>query len=222
MADLNLPVVVFLIVLLTQLVAWVGKTALQEFAFGAYTRFFLAGTQSRQKRLRAQVLQDKAELAKTSSQDEFAKWAKLRRKVDKGLADLETTNTSLSSARAAFGLRFSSLIWVVTTGASFFLVWWYRRVPVFWLPAGWVPGPVAWVLAFPGAPRGSVSVGAWSTVCKQVLLTAEGIVKALLAPTPVAEAVPVPAQMSEKGGMAMPMRDVPAAKIEEIHTEELD
>ncbi|KLT40083.1 protein GET1 [Cutaneotrichosporon oleaginosum] len=195
MADLNLPVVVFLIVLLTQLVAWVGKTALQEFAFGAYTRFFLAGTQSRQKRLRAQVLQDKAELAKTSSQDEFAKWAKLRRKVDKGLADLETTNTSLSSARAAFGLRFSSLIWVVTTGASFFLVWWYRRVPVFWLPAGWVPGPVAWVLAFPGAPRGkarattkltpgSVSVGAWSTVCKQVLLTAEGIVKALLAPTP--------------------------------------
>jgi hypothetical protein len=35
------------------------------------------------------VLADKADLAKTSSQDEFAKWAKLKRKLDKGLADLE-------------------------------------------------------------------------------------------------------------------------------------
>lgn len=35
------------------------------------------------------MLADKAELAKTSSQDEFAKWAKLKRKLDKGLADLE-------------------------------------------------------------------------------------------------------------------------------------
>jgi hypothetical protein len=32
MANLNLPVVVFLLVLLTQIVAWVGKTALQELA----------------------------------------------------------------------------------------------------------------------------------------------------------------------------------------------
>jgi hypothetical protein len=92
MANLNLPVVVFLLVLLTQIVAWVGKTALQELAFGVYTRLFLTGAQKTQKRLRAQVLQDKAELAKTSSQDEFSKWAKLKRKVDKGLADLEKTS----------------------------------------------------------------------------------------------------------------------------------
>lgn len=28
----------------------------------------------------------------TSAQDQFAKWAKLRRSVDKGLADIETTS----------------------------------------------------------------------------------------------------------------------------------
>ncbi|BEI81613.1 hypothetical protein CcaverHIS002_0207730 [Cutaneotrichosporon cavernicola] len=222
MANLNLPVVVFLFVLLTQLVAWVGKTALQELAFGLYTRLFLAGSEKAQKRLRAQVLQDKAELSKTSSQDEFAKWAKLKRKVDKGLADLEKTNNTLSSARASFTVRFSTFIWVITTGASFFLAWWYRRVPVFYVPAGWVPGPVAWLLAFPGAPRGSVSVGAWSTVCKQVLLTAEGIVKTLLTPTPVAEPMPVPAEMPEMAGTTMSKGDLRPAKIEEIHTDELD
>ena len=39
------------------------------------------------------MLKDKAELARTSSQDEFAKWARLRRKVDKSLADLEKIST---------------------------------------------------------------------------------------------------------------------------------
>lgn len=43
----------------------------------------------KQRKLRKQVLEDKAELGRTSSQDEFAKWAKLRRKLDKSLADLE-------------------------------------------------------------------------------------------------------------------------------------
>lgn len=67
-----------------------------------------------------------------------------------------TTDNTLSSARSSFATKFSTLIWVVTTGASFFLVWWYRRVPVFYVPAGWVPGPVSWLLAFPGAPKGEL------------------------------------------------------------------
>jgi len=94
MADPNLAVLIFLIVLLTQVVAWIGKSVLQEAAFSLYSSVFLAKAQRDQKRLRKQVLEDKADLAKTSSQDEFAKWAKLRRKVDKGLADLEKTSES--------------------------------------------------------------------------------------------------------------------------------
>jgi hypothetical protein len=58
-------------------------------AFSTYSRVFLSSSATKQRQLRKQVLQDKAELAGTSSQDEFAKWARLRRKVDKSLADLE-------------------------------------------------------------------------------------------------------------------------------------
>lgn len=105
MASPNLPVVVFFIVLLTQIVTWVGKTVLQEVAFAGYMRLFLAKSQRVQRRLRKQVLEDKAELAKTSSQDEFAKWAKLKRKVDKGLADLEATSESLPSGMSSYGRR---------------------------------------------------------------------------------------------------------------------
>jgi tail-anchored protein insertion receptor len=44
---------------------------------------------SRQRALKAEVLKTKQELLQTSAQDQFAKWAKLRRSVDKGLAELE-------------------------------------------------------------------------------------------------------------------------------------
>lgn len=37
----------------------------------------------------------KKELLQTSAQDQFAKWAKLRRSVDKGLADLEKLSECL-------------------------------------------------------------------------------------------------------------------------------
>ncbi|GMK54109.1 hypothetical protein CspeluHIS016_0106950 [Cutaneotrichosporon spelunceum] len=220
MANLNLPVVVFLFVLLAQIITWVGKTALQELAFSFYTRVFLSSSQKTQKRLRSQVLQDKAELNKTSSQDEFAKWAKLKRRVDKSLDDLEKTNNKLSSARSSFALRFSSFLWVITTGSSLFLAWYYRRVPVFWLPDGWLPRLVVSILAFPGAPKGSVSVGAWSAVCRQVLLALEHIVKSLRTPTPTAEAMAVPVDV--KAGTVKPKTNLPEAKIEEIETEELD
>jgi hypothetical protein len=43
----------------------------------------------RQRALKSEILSTKSELLKTSAQDQFAKWAKLRRSVDKGLADLE-------------------------------------------------------------------------------------------------------------------------------------
>ena len=41
------------------------------------------------KKLKSEILVNKKELLQTSAQDQFARWAKLRRSVDKGLADLE-------------------------------------------------------------------------------------------------------------------------------------
>lgn len=43
----------------------------------------------KQRDLKKELLATKAELMQTSAQDQFAKWAKLRRRVDKGLADLD-------------------------------------------------------------------------------------------------------------------------------------
>lgn len=48
---------------------------------------------------------------------------------------------------------------------------------MFWLPRGWVPGYVEWALAFPRAPRGSVSIQIWGIACATVIqLVSEAVV----------------------------------------------
>ncbi|KAE8541925.1 protein GET1 [Cryptococcus gattii VGV] len=209
---INLTLVIFLCTLINQIVSWVGKSVLQEIAFTAYSWVFLSGIAAKQRKLRKQVLEDKAELGRTSSQDEFAKWAKLRRKLDKGLADLEKANNNLSSSRSSFSKKFSTLLWLMTTGAQFLLSWWFRKQPIFWLPEGWVPYPVAWLLSFPSAPIGSVSSGAWGAICRCVLNTLQEIIQSLLAPAP-AGTTPVPAAPSS------PKNVQPEAKIEPLALE---
>jgi hypothetical protein len=40
---------------------------------------------------------------------------------------------------------------------------------MYWLPKGWIPWYGEWILAFPYAPRGSVSVQVWQFACGAVL-----------------------------------------------------
>lgn len=40
---------------------------------------------------------------------------------------------------------------------------------MFWLPYGWFPYYVEWLLSFPKAPLGSVSIAAWQMACTGVL-----------------------------------------------------
>lgn len=40
---------------------------------------------------------------------------------------------------------------------------------MFWIPKGWVPNYAAFLLAFPRAPRGSVSVQVWGIACATVV-----------------------------------------------------
>jgi tail-anchored protein insertion receptor len=54
-----------------------------------YTRIFVTGLYNEQNQLKSSIVQTRTELNKTSAQEEFAKWAKLRRRLDKALADLE-------------------------------------------------------------------------------------------------------------------------------------
>lgn len=104
----------FVLVFVTELISWIGKSVLLEFVrivlawccpiqayhflrlqvFALYLRIFYSSTAARQRKLKSEILLNKKELLQTSAQDQFAKWAKLRRSVDKGLADLEKLSKS--------------------------------------------------------------------------------------------------------------------------------
>lgn len=44
------------------------------------------------------------------------------------------------------------------------------------MPAGWLPYYVEWILSFPRAPLGSVSINVWGIACASIIaLAAEGL-----------------------------------------------
>lgn len=58
----------------------------------AFSKVAPSPLHKQQNALKAELLQAKSELQATSAQDQFAQWAKLRRKIDKIMADLEATS----------------------------------------------------------------------------------------------------------------------------------
>ena len=50
------------------------------------------------------------------------------------------------------------------------LQFWYQKQPMFWIPQGWVPYYAEWLLSFPRAPVGSISIQAWALACAAVIL----------------------------------------------------
>lgn len=149
----------------------------------AYTRIIPSRASADAEALRRQqteVLKIRKEMATTSSQDEFAKWAKLRREHDKKVAELEKLSDIVAAHKTRFSQAISTTRWLLFSALGFFIQIWHRKEPVFWLPSGWVPDYVEWGLCFPQAPRGSVSVNVWSA-CTAV---AAGLVSAWLKPSP--------------------------------------
>ncbi|KAF8815371.1 hypothetical protein BYT27DRAFT_7194592 [Phlegmacium glaucopus] len=179
---MSLLITIFLLVFITQLITWIGKSVLLDITYDIYLRVTRSPAAMRQRSLKTEILSTKSELLKTSAQDQFAKWAKLRRSVDKGLADLEKLNSEVASSKSAFAMKFNTLLWLLTTGSQFAVGWWYRKQPVFFLPQGWL-GPLGWWLALPFAPAGSVSVGVWQIACRRLIVVGEKAVKNFVGPS---------------------------------------
>ncbi|PWY97405.1 hypothetical protein BCV70DRAFT_195423 [Testicularia cyperi] len=174
--------VIFLSVLFTQAIAALGKDRLQEALYVVYANVVDRKTLSRQRSLRKEIFTTKQELAATSSQDQFSKWAKLRRKVDKGLQELERLNGQVASSRTKFSMLFKALMFVLTTVLPFVVTSYYSKTPIFWLPPGqssWF-GPLGWFLALPRAPRGSISSTMWQMVCTRSVIALVGSLTSLV------------------------------------------
>ncbi|CAO1635493.1 unnamed protein product [Parajaminaea phylloscopi] len=156
---------------------------------------FHSSTARTQKQLKRELFETRQQLNQTSSQDEFAKWAKLRRKVDKTLADLEAINKTLASSRSSLALVVRGALFLATTILPFAVTTYFRKTPIFWLPpspastsgfSGWGKssgaagewlGPLGWALSLPSAPRGAVSATVWNMVCGRIIAMVVALLK---------------------------------------------
>ncbi|GAA6058797.1 hypothetical protein JCM10212_001913 [Sporobolomyces blumeae] len=167
----------FLTTIFFQLIDWVGSEAIASLV---YTPF--SPSQKSTKAKKAEILQLRADLAATSSQDEFSKWARIRRKLDKACAELESTNSTATAHKASFLSSFKSALWLFTTIVPFVITSYYSKSAAIYLPRGWFD-PLGYWLSFPSAPAGALTVSLWVMACKKTL----GSVKAAIyefVPTP--------------------------------------
>ncbi|KAF7595436.1 GET complex subunit get1 [Aspergillus hancockii] len=149
-----------------------------------------------QSRLKREALQLKRDMNNTSSQDEFAKWAKLRRRHDKTMDEYEQMNKQLTAQKTSFDWSVKIARWVSTNGLKMFLQFWYSKTPVYALPEAWFPYYVQWLLSFPRAPLGSVSVHVWNSVCATAISVLAELVTSMLLQK-AAAARPAPAQKTQ-------------------------
>lgn len=80
-----------------------------------------------------------------------------------------TAALSLQEFKTTFDRVVTALRWIATNGLRLLLQFWFAKEPLFWVPRGWVPGYIEWLLAFPRAPRGSVSIQVWGIACATVV-----------------------------------------------------
>ncbi|CZT08731.1 hypothetical protein WAI453_006139 [Rhynchosporium graminicola] len=168
----SLLLLVFILQLAIHLVNTFGAATINSLLWNIFNRFPTPTSKSaaEQKDLKAQYFKIKQEMNATSSQDEFAKWAKLRRQHDKVVEQLEKSKSSTDGTKAQFDSAVSTLRWLGTNGLRMFLQFWYSKQAMFWIPKGWVPYYAEWLLSFPRAPLGSVSIQAWALACGAVVL----------------------------------------------------
>ncbi|KAK3343731.1 CHD5-like protein-domain-containing protein [Lasiosphaeria hispida] len=177
----SLLVAIFVVELVVQLVNSIGAATINSLIWRAVTSLPVPIAQefADQRKKQKEYLAVRRELQATSSQDQFAKWAKLRRQHDKLLEGLEKKKTALDASRAKFDSYLTTARLISTRGVQWFLPFWYSKEPIFWLPYGWFPYYVEWFASFPRAPIGSVSIVVWQWACTgMITLIIETVVAA--------------------------------------------
>lgn len=178
----SLLIVIFVVELAVAVVNSIGAATINNLLWKLYIATPL-GTSKQirdQRELQSRYLKVRQDLASTSSQDEFAKWAKLRRQHDKMLEELEKMKNGIEGSKAAFDKTVNSARWLGTSGMRYFLPFWYSKTPMFWLPHGWFPYHAEWIISFPRAPIGSVSVASWQLACTGVITLVADTITAVI------------------------------------------
>ncbi|XP_032828632.1 guided entry of tail-anchored proteins factor 1 isoform X1 [Petromyzon marinus] len=121
----------------------------------------------RELELREELRKMRRELATISVMDEFARYARLERRINKASDELKTSlqarTTQLTTMKWIINISFYTLQAVVMIT----LIWNYYSTPVAMLPSKWV-SPLEKLVAFPTGVPGGIGITCWLLVCNKI------------------------------------------------------
>ncbi|NXU13746.1 WRB protein, partial [Pardalotus punctatus] len=123
-----------------------------------------------ESQMRAEIQTMKQELATISMMDEFARYARLERKINKMTDKLKTHGTVPCVIPFPKGKTFSvsGKHSVKSAALMISLIWKYYSEPVTVLPSKWL-APLERLVAFPTGVAGGVGITCWLVVCNKVV-----------------------------------------------------
>ncbi|KAL4232698.1 hypothetical protein ACF0H5_007386 [Mactra antiquata] len=118
--------------------------------------------------LRQQVRDLKSEQGAISMSDEFAKYMKLQRKIDRLVDQVKKMGSSRSQKITMFSMGVKVVINILHGIVMVSLILYYKNEPLYMLPESWF-FPVNRFIAFPTGVPGGIGITCWILVCSSVV-----------------------------------------------------
>ncbi|KAL0615571.1 Guided entry of tail-anchored proteins factor 1 [Plecturocebus cupreus] len=121
-----------------------------------------------ESQMRAEIQDMKQELSTVNMMDEFARYARLERKINKMTDKLKTHVKARTAQLAKIKWVISVAFYVLQAALMISLIWKYYSVPVAVMPSKWIT-PLDRLVAFPTRVAGGVGITCWILVCNKVV-----------------------------------------------------
>ncbi|XP_062843430.1 guided entry of tail-anchored proteins factor 1 [Trichomycterus rosablanca] len=118
--------------------------------------------------MRTEIQNMRLELSSISMMDEFARYARLERKINKMTDKLKTHVNSRSAQQAKIKWVVNIIFYVLQAALMISLIWKYYADPVTVVPSKWIV-PLERLVAFPSGVAGGVGITCWLVVCNKVV-----------------------------------------------------
>ncbi|XP_046573650.1 guided entry of tail-anchored proteins factor 1-like [Haliotis rubra] len=125
--------------------------------------------------LRSQVRDLKSDQESVNMADEFARYMKIQRKIDKIMGQLKQLGSSRSQRLTMLKVGIKMAIHVVHALTMLSLVLTYRNEPLLELPSSYF-FPFSRIVAFPTGIPGGVGIACWVLVCSTVVFRARRLI----------------------------------------------
>ncbi|XP_007651732.1 guided entry of tail-anchored proteins factor 1 isoform X5 [Cricetulus griseus] len=121
-----------------------------------------------ESQMRAEIQDMKQELSTVSMMDEFARYARLERKINKVTDKLKTHVKARTAQLAKIKWFISVAFYILQAALMISLIWKYYSVPVAVVPSKWIT-PLDRLVAFPTRVAGGIGITCWILVCNKVV-----------------------------------------------------